>query len=525
MMDWTLNRFRSRTEPECRTPWDDASISVLTRIQDAVSGADSPQSVEIEQVPSEEQIRFAPGLQDVLFGAPEAGRKIGARRLLSALSAAIKRPSSATLAHFYQLANEVDTVSIVDDFLKRTAAAGLDREAVAALAREIAAHAPDVPPVKLAISILGISGEDQDRELLLELGRADELTIYAAVALKNLLGEAEDEIWTLAKNVEGWGRIQAVLQLEGASRVEIKDWLLREGHRNIIMPEEVAYFCAVNGGLVDALRSEEVDDDLLDSIGDLFQALVAGGPAEDISDFADAPEAAVHYLQKVMASEKLTFARFLAVSALQALVDGQAGAGRRVEGWSLDAQWQVRTGAADYLKEARWLALVSEQLQSDDERVFWDASRVGELLHIDVWPARFERQRSGKSDQWYSLMQTESPKRVEQVLALAREQLDLAKVGSGPSLSLGLGADFADDHAVDFIVQDLGRFAGLGWDFLRVGLSGRSVRLRNMTLKALAAWSPERWPSELGQLLKAAAAREPDDELRQEMSRLLGKCG
>ena len=121
-------------------------------------------------------------------------------------------------------------------------------------------------------------------------------------------------------------------------------------------------------------------------------------------------------------------------------------------------------------------------------------------------------------------MQTDSPDRVEQVLALAREQLDLGKVGSGPSLSLGLGAEFADDSAVDFIVQDLGRFPGFGWDFLRVGLTGRSVRLRNMTLRALAAWGPERWPREVSQLLSAAAAREPDAELRQEMLRLLTKC-
>ena len=356
------------------------------------------------------------------------------------------------------------------------------------------------------------------------LGRADELTIYAAIALKNLLGEAEEEIWTLAKNAEGWGRIQAVFRLEGTTRADIKDWLLREGHRNSIMPEEVAYFCAVNGDLIALLRSDEVDDDLLDRISELFQALVAGGPAEDIRDLADGSEAAVLYLHKVRASAKLTFARFLAVRALQTLVDDRAGEGLPVVDWPVDAQWQVRTGAADYLRQPQWPALVTERLVAEEEQVFWEACRVGELLEMDVWPARFERQRGGKSDQWYFLMQTDSPDRVEQVLALAREQLDLGKVGSGPSLSLGLGAEFADDSAVDFIVQDLGRFPGFGWDFLRVGLTGRSVRLRNMTLRALAAWGPERWPREVSQLLSAAAAREPDAELRQEMLRLLTKC-
>ena len=377
--------------------------------------------------------------------------------------------------------------------------------------------------MKLAIALLGITGQSCDRELLLMLGRADELTIYAAIALKKLLGEAEEEIWTLAKNTEGWGRIQAVFRLEGTTRVDIKDWLLREGHRNSIMSEEVAYFCAVNGDLVETLRND-ADEDLLDSIGELFQALVAGGPAEDIRDLADGSQAAVLYLQKVRASAKLTFPRFLAVRALQTLVDERRGESLRVVAWPVDAQWQVRTGAADYLRRPPWPTLVTEQLAAEEEQVFWDACRVGEILEMDVWPARLERQRSRKSEQWYFLMQTDSPERVEQVLALARKQLDLGKVASGPSLSLGLGAEFADDRAVDFIVQDLGRFPGLGEDFLRVGLTGRSVRLRNMTLRALSAWGPERWPRDVSQLLSAAAAREPDAELRQEMWRLLTKC-
>lgn len=357
------------------------------------------------------------------------------------------------------------------------------------------------------------------------LGRADELTIYAATAVKNLLGEAEEEIWTLAKNAEGWGRIQAVFHLEETTRVDIKDWLLREGHRNSIMPEEVAYFCAVNGGLIETLRSDEVDDDLLDSVGELFQALVAGGPAEDIRDFADGPEAAILYLQKVRASAKLTFPRFLAVSALHTLVVDRTEEGRPLVDWPADAQWQLRTDGADYLREPQWPALVTEELQAEEEHAFWDACRVGELLGMDIWPARFERQQTGRSDQWYFLMQTDSHDRIEQVLALARKQLDLGKVASGPSLSLGLGADFADDGAVDFIVQDLCRFPGLGWDFLRAGLTGRSVRLRNLTLRALTAWGPERWPGEASELLSAAAGREPDAELGEEMRKLLARSG
>lgn len=522
-MNWVLRRFQRQGDAGRDVPWGEASTSILSRIQEARRGADArPLVIEIEHdISNGAELRFAPGFRDALFDVPEGGRGIGARRLLSALSAAVKKPSSATFAHFYELTVETNTISIVDDLLERVAAAALDREAVAELARRIAVNAPDVPAVKLAIALLGVAGQPSDRELLLMLGRCDELTIYSVVALKGILGEAEEEIWTLAKNVEGWGRIRAVLHLEGTTRVDIKDWLLRDGHRNSIMPEEVAHFCAVNGGLIGALRSEEVDEDLLDHLGELFEALVTGGPAEDIRDLPDGPEAAILYLQKVRASTKFTFSRILAVGALQTLAVGQTEEGRPHIDWPADIRWQIRTGAAAYLSQPRWSALVAEQLEAAEEPAFWDACRVGELLGMDVWPARFERQQSGGADQWYFLMQTDSRDRAEQVLTLARKQLDLDKVASGPSLSLGLGADFADDGAVDFIVQDLGRFPELGWDFLRIGLTGRSVRLRNMTVRALANWGPAQWPIEATDLIRAAAAREPDVKLREEMRKLL----
>jgi hypothetical protein len=133
----------------------------------------------------------------------------------------------------------------------------------------------------------------------------------------------------------------------------------------------------------------------------------------------------------------------------------------------------------------------------------------------------FERQRARRSSQWYFLMQTRDPARVDQVLELARELLDLDLVGSGPTVSLGLGLEYEDDSALDFILQDLKRFPGKGWDLIRIGLRGRSIRLRNMALNALNAWERDAWPSDARETLRAAKEREPDDKVRARMSQLL----
>jgi hypothetical protein len=44
-------------------------------------------------------------------------------------------------------------------------------------------------------------------------------------------------LWSLAKSVDGWGRIQSVERLKKTERDDIQDWLVRDGFRNQVMDE------------------------------------------------------------------------------------------------------------------------------------------------------------------------------------------------------------------------------------------------------------------------------------------------
>jgi hypothetical protein len=123
-------------------------------------------------------------------------------------------------------------------------------------------------------------------------------------------------------------------------------------------------------------------------------------------------------------------------------------------------------------------------------------------------------------NQWYQLMQTNDPLRIEQVLGLARAQLNLSLIGSGPGKALGLGPEFREDNQLDFIIQDLTRFPGRGWDLIRVALRGRTNRLRNMAIKALHAWGREAWPPDAVSEIATALQREPDDKVRRRLDNL-----
>jgi hypothetical protein len=167
-------------------------------------------------------------------------------------------------------------------------------------------------------------------------------------------------------------------------------------------------------------------------------------------------------------------------------------------------------------------AAVEIGLKSEEPRgEHFLAAQLAPGFGIDPWPFHLDRQRRRIGENWYHLMQTNDASRVEQVLALAREQLDLARIGSGPTRSLGVGSEYKDDSAADFIMQDLGRFPGQGADIIEMGLRGRSIRLRHMTINALRDWGRDRWPAGTEDFVRAALVREPEQDVQNRLKLLL----
>jgi hypothetical protein len=509
-----LFSFRRPSLEQLAVPWAASKPAVFSQIEAALL-ADPNGEVQLRDDKDPDDIRWAPGAMDALFGWPSSTKSISARTITTALGALVRRPSDAAYRHFYDIILRDDAISIVDEMLTALSTQTMPRDKVAAVARQIARKSPDVNAVKFVLALLGLAGEAADRELILTLGRFEELTIFAAVALQNLLGNAEDEIWSLAKSVRGWGRISAIFKLAGTARGDIKAWLLREGWDNSIMIEESAYFCATQGDLLSALHADDPDLPLLDGAGEILQALVNGGPAEDMRNYPDGAEASRRYVRHVAAAPSL-LRRYQHVKAISDFAQGDPPSE-----WSAEIRWDIRTNASLFLGRAEWRELVTEGLRSGDQWRFWQACEVGQMIGVEVWPARFERQKAGVSDEWYFLMQSQSVDRIEQVLALARDSLDLAEVGSGPGTSRGLGSIFKDDGAVDFIVQDLKRFPGVGWDVVKVAMRGRTIRGRNMALNALAAWGRDAWPADAEDVLTRALEIEPDDKVRNRICAVL----
>lgn len=475
----------------------------------------------------EEAARWAPGALDGVMshhmGIGEPGE--GLEGLLETARRACRAPSVEAFLAVHAATPQDSALQVLDPFLEGLLADDPNLEAYVDLATWLATESPDREPAKLGVAMLG-SLTGIDPEIFLTFGSHDEFGLVAAVALarREDTEEADRLLWLMARMTQGWGRVNAVERMSEQPPPEVARWLLREGFRNEIMTEYLAHPCATKGGLLAALSSQTVDQGLLLGAAEILDALVRGGPAPGMADYDDGAEAAARYLAVERSAQPGDLRRFMAMNTLREFAAGEPEDHAELEalGWTPGMRRRLVAEADDLMADPRWEAIVRRGLDSDDGVMFWHAAEIAPRYGIDVWAVRFARQREGRGDsQWWHLAETEDEARMAELVALFREQIDLAPLAGEPAMEMGLGTDWADAAALENIVRGLGWFPGLGWPLIETALKSPVIRSRNVAAQSLSEWPRDFWPAEAEPALKAAAQVEPEEGARVRMERVL----
>lgn len=473
-------------------------------------------------------MRWVPGALDGIgvhhMSTHEAGTAVD--EVYHAVRAAVARGGSArAYRRLYEVLRRRPALSVVDPLVERLASAPLPAQPLRDLAERLATTSAHREPVKYGIALLGVAGGPDDRDVLRVLGRHEEFTLFAAVALQNT-GATDEELWQLARLVDGWGRIHLVERLRDTTDPRIRDWILRQGFRNTVMDEYLAYIAATTGGLLPALRQPRPDDEVLTAACDIVSALLAGGPAEDIDDYGDGAQA-VWLLVEQLSDRAERLDHFLVVRGIEDFLGEETDAwpARESRGWTPKLRVALAAACAEITGRTMWGPLAVAGLDSDDELVVHKADRVAKALGIDRFPAHWRRLRRLGSDatagDWYDVMSTVTDDAVAAVLDLAERSLPLADIASGPADALGLGPEYRAHQALDFVVQELGRFPGVGWPLVAAALRSPVVRNRNMAVNTLRVWGRSAWPTGVRAALRRARDDEPREDVRQRIDQLL----
>jgi len=477
------------------------------------------------------EIKFAAGALDGVFShhsfgddnASDVERENNNLKtlIINNLKRVLQQPSPENLSEFYSNISGEPALGVIDELIDRISQGhGLNIDRLEILLLWIVKNSPDRDAVKISIALLGMYQTDTHRELFLTLGKHSEFTLFSTVALSNSNGgdAKEVDLWNLAQQVQGWGRIQTVERITGTNNQSIKAWMVREGYKNSIMYEYLAWFCAVNGDLLTDLKTNK-DEALLLGTADILQALLFGGPAQDIGDYEDAGEVCVLFMERVLAHEKLDSRLMLTSAALREFVNDPEDT--RLGKWNDADKDDVNRLANLILDTDEAQQKVMNDLSDPDNEKFWVSRELGQKLGIDVWPYIFKRQEETQGDEWFFLMQTKEAKRIDKVLSLAETVLPLNEIATGPALHNGLGPDYELYSGLDFILQDLRKWPGRGWLFLQTGLRSPVIRHRNLSVTALETWGQGKWPEQAMSVLKKAVDEEPDEDLKVRFEKLM----
>ena len=246
------------------------------------------------------ELHWAPGARDGILAHHVGETRADADQaaMLAAILAVLGAATAANLAAVYTQCAQGQIAGYVDNLVEAlNETPDVDAARVHALGMVLALEAPELEAVKLGITLVGMI-ETDDRDVLVQLGLHDELSMFAALAIAKQLEDAEPILFDLAKHVHGWGRIHVVERLADTKSPTIKAWLLREGFRNTVMDEYLAHVCATTGELHRALARP--DAALLAGAAGLFTALANGGPGLDLAQYEHANAALEAWLPHVV---------------------------------------------------------------------------------------------------------------------------------------------------------------------------------------------------------------------------------
>jgi len=524
--------FKKKVWPPNRQnpPWGSASsiyAHIVAHVDTArpIGLSDEGYLLPDEHASDPDKISFAPGAMDGVMshhGASKPKDQI-VSELYAALKRAIESASESNIRALYLLIKDGSALGAIDALIERIRSErALDAGRLYEIVHWFSTHAAHREPVKFSMALLGLLRGNDDSEIFLMLGRHDEFTLYAAVAISGNVSYGERVLWKLAKTVEGWGRIHAVERLAGTTDPEIKNWLLREGYRNAVMYEYLACICARAGDLHIALQADRIDDELLNSAAEIVDTMIIGdgGPAEGLSDY----ERGCAVVCALLEHGKGTFVSVSHYSFLSRLRDWldehQSGERKLQHDWSADAVNRISACLSDILAEDHWKHEISSALEFGGRQQFWNASRVCHKFGIDPFPYFYARTEAGEED-WGDLMRNSDPQRIDQVLELGLKRIPLDKIATGPRNEMGLGPGYAAHTALDFILQDLEKFPGKGWTLIAAGLQSPVVRNRNMSIRAISRWDRKDWPREAVAALNRLKEFETNDDIRNRIEDLL----
>ena len=374
---------------------------------------------------------------------------------------------------FHELTRDNSAISIVDDVQgyiidnqNKLNPANLLTFAVTVVTESVHAEC-----VKTGLEILELFDSSQEgiREVIENIGLSDEFTIFAVWCMRQW-DNGNEEIFKLAKKINGWGKIHAIELLEPDTK-EIREWLLTDGISNNVMAAYSALTCWNKSDAGKILFDKPTPVEFR-GLARIIDGLLDEGPVNGISELENADRILLRFLE-IAPEYELTAEEFNVILTIRE--------------WAEDKD----KGNIPSVAEKATQILNSPTCRNAVEDALNDGEAIRLARELDI-PFHHQLMECliNDFDRYYyhcgELMEDENY--VEPVLELFAEKLPLTKMEGEPRDDLGLGTGFEEYNKLDFIMKELKERPLMGMNFMTAGLRSPVVRNRNHALSNLQNW-------------------------------------
>lgn len=278
--------------------------AILEYIKESLEDGELPEDFSL---PKEDEggLVFAEGAMDGIYlyhMLPQELTKENYDVLSEAVNCVGKREFKAADVMFGRLSKSHRAIEVRDaicnyiwDNRENLKAGNLYEYSIAAIALS-----SDVEHIKIALIILGMlnTNNEELKEDIRTLALSDEFTWYC-MRIMDKWPKGNADIFEVAKRVHGWGRIHAVEVLRPLipQSDEIREWMLKEGINNNVMPFYSALTVWREANIGSILFVNPTREELL-YIGRIIDAMMDESAAPGLSTLDKRKEILLKYFEK-----------------------------------------------------------------------------------------------------------------------------------------------------------------------------------------------------------------------------------
>lgn len=329
--------------------------------------------------------------------------------------------------------------------------------------------------VKVGMSIMELfntNNNQEFKEVIRSLALNDEFTLYSGYLMRGWDNDNQ-EIFEAVKKVKGWGRVFLVNSFLEPENEEIKHWILLNGVDNEVLPNYSAIDCYTHTNLLERLE-EPMTIEEYRGAASIISALLDDEPEPGISAIKDANKLLETFIQKTIQREELEAGDYSLIYRIMMYAKEQS-----------DAFVNIYNQAKDILYSDSVLQVIKEALNQGNAVEFELARDLGIDYKEQAYHSLLEDFET--NFQLASLLMQDNY-RVDDIIQLISEKLEVDKLCTGSKDEIGLGEEFSCYRMLSYLLQFLSPYSGKGIELIKSALRMPVVNCRFTALRVIEQW-------------------------------------